>query len=56
MRTFQPDPPESPDVQQALQAENAGLQADGLVAQQQVVLAGYQIPPIVLFTAEEGLE
>ena len=50
MDTFQPDPPENPDFQQALQAENAGLQADGLAAQQQAVNAGFQSPPIVLFT------
>jgi drug/metabolite transporter (DMT)-like permease len=30
MDTFQPDPPENPEFKQALQAENAGLQADGL--------------------------
>ena len=55
MDTFHPDPPENLDFQQALQAETAGLQADGLVAHQQVVQAGYQPPPIVLFTMEEGL-
>ena len=56
MDTFHPDPPENPDFQQALQAESAGLQADGLAAQQQAVQAGYQPQPIVLFTVEEGLE
>ena len=49
MDTFRVDPPENPDVQQVLQAENAGLQADGLAAQQQVVQAGFQPHPIVLF-------
>jgi len=54
--TFHPDPPEHPDFQQALQVENAGLQADGLVAQQQAVQQGFQPQPIVLFTPEEGLQ
>ena len=52
MDTFHPNPPEHADFQQALQAENAGLQADGLVAQQQAVQQGYQPQPIVLFTVE----
>ena len=42
--------------QQALQVENAGLPADGLVAQQQALQQGFQPQPIVLFTLEEGLE
>ena len=55
MDTFHPDPLENPDFQQALQAENAGLQADGLAAQQQAVQEGFQPLPIVLCTMEEGL-
>ena len=46
----------NPDFHQALQADNAGLQADGLVAQQQVVQQGYQPQPVVLFTVAEGIE
>ncbi len=49
---FHPDPPENLDFQQALQVENAGLQADGLVAQQQALQQGFQLEPIVLFTPE----
>ena len=56
MDTFHPDPPDNPDFQQALQVENAGLQADGLAAQQQALQQGFQPQPIVLFTPEEGLE
>jgi hypothetical protein len=56
MDTFHPDPPEDSDFQQALQVENAGLQADGLAAQQQALQQGFQPQPIVLFTPEEGLE
>ena len=54
MDTFHPDPPENPDFQQALQVENARLQADGLAARQQAVQQGFQPQPIVLFTAEES--
>ena len=39
-----------------MQVENAGLQADGLVAQQQALQQGFQPQPIVLFIPEEGLE
>ena len=56
MDTFHPDPPENPDFQQALQAEYAGLQADGLAAQQQAVQAVFRPPPIVHFTMKDGLE
>ena len=56
MDTFHPDPPDNPDCQLALIADNAGMQADGLVAQQQVVQAGFRPQPIVLFAIEEGLE
>ena len=56
MDTSHPDPPDNPDVQQALQVENAGLQADGLAAQQQALQQGFQPQPIVLSTPEEGLE
>ena len=56
MDTFHPGPPENLDCQQALQVGNAGLQADGLAAQQQAAQQGFQLQPIVLFTVEEGLE
>ena len=49
MDTLHPDPPENPDFQRALQAENVRLQADGLIAQQQAAQQGYQPQPIVLF-------
>jgi len=53
MDTFRADPPENQEFQVALQAENAQLQADGLVMQQQVVQAGLQTLHFVLFTMEE---
>ena len=56
MDTFHPDPPENIDFQQALQEDTAGLQADGLAAQQQAWQQGFQPQPIVFFTPEEGLE
>ena len=56
MATFQADPPENQEFQLALQAGNAQLQADGFAMQQQVVMAGVQLVPIILFTVEEGLE
>jgi hypothetical protein len=55
MDTVHPDPPENQYFQQALQADNAGLQADGLVAQQKALQQGFQPQPIVLLTPEEGL-
>ena len=45
-----------PDFQQALQVDNAGLQADGLAAQQQALQQGSQPQPIALFTPAEGFE
>ena len=54
--TFHPDTRYNPHFQQALQAENAALQVDGLAAQQQAVQHGYQPQPMVLFTMEEGLD
>ena len=56
MDTFQADPPDNQEFQLALQADNAQLQADGLAMQQQVVQAGVQLVPTILFTMEEGLE
>ena len=56
MDTFHPDPPEILISNKALQVDNAGLQADGLAAQQQALQQGLQPQPIVLFTPEEGLE
>ena len=56
MDTFLADPAENVDFQAGLQAENAQLQADGLNAQQQALLAGLQPPPIVLFTVQDALE
>jgi hypothetical protein len=56
MDTFHPDPPENLDFQQALQVDNAGLQADCVAAQQQALQQCFQPQPIVLFTPEEGLE
>ena len=48
MDTFQADPAENADLQEALQVENAQLQSHGLQAQQLAVQAGVQPPPIVL--------
>ena len=54
MGTFLADPAENAYVQEALLAENAQLQADGLNAQLQAQQAGLPLPPIVLFAVPEA--
>ena len=53
MDTLHADTAKNPESQVALQAENAQMQVDGVAMQQQVVMAGVQLVPIILFTVEK---